>query len=93
MGKIILGFSFGIMLSACLASNLFPFRYYSLSANSYEGMLLGPSSDQDLLLKICAPTDADKAPCMVMLTSEFLRLKQAHAMCQISLDNAQRRCE
>jgi hypothetical protein len=93
MGRIVLGFCFGIMLSSCLASNLFPFRYYSLLANSYEGMLLGPSSDQDLLLRICAPNEGNKAPCMVMLTSEFLRLKQDHTTCQLALDAAQRRCE
>lgn len=92
MGKIVLGFFSGIMLSACLASNLFPFKYYALNANSYEGSLIGPTTDQDLLLKMCAPTEADKAPCLVMFTSDFLRLKEAHMKCQIDLDAAQRTC-
>jgi len=93
MGKVVLGFVSGITLSACLASNLFPFKYYALNAVSYDGTLMGPTADQDLLLKMCSPTEADKAPCMVMFTSQFLRLKEAHMKCQIDLDAAQRACQ
>ena len=93
MGKIVTGFLSGLLLSACLASNLFPFKYYALDANSYDGKLIGPTSDQDLLLKLCSPTDNNKAPCMVLFTSEFLRLKEAYMKCQIDLDAAQRGLE
>lgn len=90
MGRIVGGFLLGIMFSACLASSSFPFHYYALSAASYEGKLVGPSEDKDLLLSMCAPKEGDKAPCMVMLTSDFMRLKESHLKCQTDLDASQR---
>ena len=92
MGKIGLGFISGLILSACVGS-VFPFKYYTLDAKSYEGNLLGPTADKDLLLSMCSPTQGDKAPCIVLFTSEFLRLKDAYIKCQIDLDDALRNRE
>jgi hypothetical protein len=93
MGRTVVGFAFGLILSACLGANLFPFKYYTLEAKTYDGKLLGPTSDQDLLLSMCSPGEADKAPCMVIFTSEFLRLKDAYKKCQVDLDASQRGIE
>ena len=90
MGKIAGGLLLGIMFSACLASSPFPFHYYALSAASYEGKLIGPTEDKDLLFKLCSPSDSDKAPCMVMLTADFMRLKETHMKCMNDLDASQR---
>lgn len=92
MVRIAIAFLMGVTISACMANKLFPFRYYSLDAESYEGKLLGPSVDQDLLLSMCRPTDIDSAPCMVMFTSAFLRMKEAYMTCQVDLQAAQREC-
>lgn len=92
MGKVILGFISGLILSACVGS-VFPFKYYTLDAKSYEGKLLGPTEDKDLLLSMCAPSQADKAPCIVLFTSEFLRLKDNYLKCQIDLEDALRNRE
>lgn len=92
MGKVVSGFIAGVIISGCLSAQ-FPFKYYTLEAKSYEGKLLGPTSDRDLLLTLCSPSEADKAPCMVLLTSEFLRLKDAYLKCQDDLKSAQRGLE
>jgi hypothetical protein len=92
MGKIGLGFISGLILSACVSAT-FPFKYYTLEAKSYEGRLLGPIADKDLLLSMCSPSEADKAPCMVLFTSEFLRLKDAYLKCQVDLEAAARGLE
>lgn len=89
MGRVSIGFLVGILITACVSST-FPFKYYALDANSYDGKLVGPISSQDLLLKMCSPSDADKAPCMVLFTSEFLRLKESYMKCQVDLSAAQR---
>ena len=93
MGKVIMGIVLGVILSSCLASSPFPFRYYALNAASYEGQLVGPTEDKDLLFSMCAPSEGDKAPCMVMLTADFMRLKESYLKCEIDLDAAQRGIE
>ena len=91
MAKVIFAFILGVTVSACVAAQ-FPFHYYALDSDSYEGKLRGPTEADDLLLKMCKPTDIDKAPCMVMFTSAFLRMKENYLKCQIDLDVLQRQC-
>jgi hypothetical protein len=91
--KMLAAFILGVTVSACVASVEFPYHYYALDADSYSGSLKGPSKTDDLLLKMCLPTDKEKAPCLVMFTSAFLRLKEAHEKCQIELDAIQRTCQ
>jgi hypothetical protein len=90
MGKLIIAFFMGVALTACLGSAYFPFKYYALDSESYEGKLRGPTEDKDLLLSMCRPTEADKAPCLVMFASDYLRMKSEFIKCQIDLDAAQR---
>jgi hypothetical protein len=92
VGKVGLGFTVGLILSACVSAN-FPFKYYTLEAASYDGKLLGPHSDKDLLLAMCTPTEMDRGPCIVLFTSEFLRLKDAYLKCQVDLDAVSRGIE
>lgn len=90
MGKVAWGCILGVILSSCLASSPFPFRYYALQSASYEGKLTGPTEDKDLLFSMCAPSEGDKAPCMVMMTADFMRLKESYLKCQTDLDASQR---
>lgn len=89
MGKLTYGFITGLIISGCLSAE-FPFKYYTLEAKSYDGKLLGPIADKDLLLSMCSPSEADKAPCLVLFTAEFLRLKDSYLKCQVDLKAAQR---
>lgn len=89
MGRVVIAFILGVTISACVAST-FPYRYYALDADSYNGSLKGPSQDQDLLMKMCLPTEHDKAPCLVMFTSAFMRLKESYMKCQSDLEAAQK---
>jgi hypothetical protein len=93
MGKVIVAFFLGFTLSACVADKLFPYFYYSLDAMTYNGDLRGPKPADDLPLKVCMPTEVDKAPCTVMFTSAYLRMKEDHIKCQLDLIAAQRACQ
>ncbi len=53
----------------------FPYKYYALDADHYDGHLRGPKPIDDLPLASCEPTAANKAPCITIYTDEFLRLK------------------
>ena len=92
MGKIVVGFLLGVTISACVAST-FPYKFYALEADSYNGVLKGPTTADDTVLSMCRPTDQDKAPCLVMFTSAFLRLKESYQKCQIDLKSAQENSE
>lgn len=89
MGRVVIAFIFGVAISSCVAST-FPYKYYVLDAESYSGSLKGPSQDQDVLMKMCSPTEQDKAPCLVMFTSAFMRLKESYMKCQTDLEAAQK---
>lgn len=67
----------------------FTFRYYGLAAAHYDGSLLGPSADKDVPFSKCAPSEADKGPCVVMFTSEFFALKQDYLNIKAALKECQ----
>ena len=92
MGKVVFGVMLGMTISACVAST-FPYKFYALDADSYMGVLKGPTTSEDLLLTMCRPSDNDKAPCLVMFTSAFLRFKESYQKCQIDLKAAQENAE
>lgn len=68
------GLLIGVLVSAC-AAVAFPYKYYQLLIVSYDGTLRGPTATDDLNFKVCAPTAADRNPCAVMLTKDFMALK------------------
>lgn len=64
----------GLFLAGCVAAK-FPYRYYLLEAESFEGKLLSNKPENDLALSVCAPDENKTGKCTVMLTSEYLQLK------------------
>lgn len=70
---VVLGMLLGISLVGCAG---FSYRYYGLSASSYEGSLLGPEPKDDKPFSLCSPTAQDKSPCVVLFSDEFFKLKQ-----------------
>lgn len=76
------GFAFGVIIAAC-ASAEFPYRDYGVIPS--QDKLLGPEPKDDLsLIGACEP-DPDPSPggpkpvkgkCHVILSAEYLRLKQ-----------------
>lgn len=92
MGRVVLSFILGLAISACVAST-FPYKYYALDSDSYTGTLKGPTQDQDVLMSMCLPSEHDKAPCLVMFTSAFMRLKESYMKCQVDLEAAQKGAE
>jgi hypothetical protein len=103
MAKSILKIGFGIVIGsafACIADPVFPYKYYFMDAISYEGKLNGPTPADDKNLLACKPTEEDKAPCTVMLTADFLRMKQNDLLyqsdlnyCKRDLKNCQASCD
>lgn len=61
------------LICGCAAT--YPYKYYGLAAASYQGRLLGDKPENDLDLLICTPTPQDAAPCIVMRSPDYLRLK------------------
>lgn len=86
--SVVIGFAIGLLLEGC-AHATFAYKYYGLDAVSYDGTLSGPTAPQDQSLKLCQPTLADKSPCVVMLSTEFLRLKGDH----LNLENELVACQ
>jgi hypothetical protein len=75
--QFVLGFASCLLLMGCAGAG-FPFKYYGLSAASYEGKMLGPKPEDDLALTGCAPTAQDASPCVVLFTKEFLSIKREY---------------
>jgi hypothetical protein len=69
------GLAIGVLIPLGCASVPFPYKYYELDAKDYAGQLIGAKPSDDLPLSICEPTAQDKHPCMVLKTSEVLRMK------------------
>jgi hypothetical protein len=65
----------GVLVAGC-AAGTFGYKYYGLEADRYDGRLLGPSEAEDRPFADCTPTASNKGPCIVVLTPEFLRIKQ-----------------
>ena len=81
-----IGIILGFLMMACTAWN---YHEYTISAESYEGKLLGPKPENDIPFSDCKPTAADLAPCIAIKTAEFLRLKQDY----IDTQNALKACQ
>lgn len=70
------GMAVGVMLAAC-AGISFPYHYYGLSAATYaNGKLVGPTPADDLDLMQCQPSTQNARPCLVMVSTDFLAMKQ-----------------
>jgi len=94
MGRVkkITCFVLGIGLASCGGSAAqFPFRYYNLQANKYDGSLVGDKPENDLPLRKCEPNAQDRAPCQVLLSSELKRLKISYLNLQVENQNLQKK--
>lgn len=87
---MLIGLGIGIVLSAC-ALPKFPYKFYTLSAVNYDGTLKGPKPADDLNLKECEPpiSNPNKAMCMVLKVSDYLRLKQDYLSTKIDLEKCE----
>jgi hypothetical protein len=86
MAKLIAGFLMGVVtVSACASLPVFPFKYYSLDAENYTGTLKGPDASQDVDFKRCLPNSQDAAPCMVMFTASFLKMRDEYLEMKVDL--------
>jgi hypothetical protein len=85
-------FSLGacITVVGCAASASFPYRYYVLQADKYEGKLLADKPANDLSLAVCAPEAGKQAKCLVMLKDAYLQLRADYLSLQTQLSDCQR---
>lgn len=90
MGRIACVFLGAILVTACGAAASYPYRYYVLQANSYQGKLLGNKPENDLALSVCAPEPGKQGKCMVMLKDAYLQLKADYLDLQAKLAACQR---
>lgn len=86
----LLGAGSMLLLTAC-AGVAFPYKYYGLSAVTYNGTLVGPDAGSDLTLDKCAPTKSDDAPCIVMLKPDFLLMKKDYKDTKTQLISCEKR--
>jgi hypothetical protein len=74
----------GFILAACgTAGASFPFRYYNLKPDSYEGKLEGATPQDHLPLAVCAPSPGKQNKCTVLLSDAFTKLKSDFQKLQI----------
>lgn len=79
-----------LLATACGAAASYPYRYYVLQANSYQGKLLADKPENDLALAVCAPEAGKQGKCMVMLKDAYLQLKSDYLDLQNRLAACQR---
>lgn len=91
MGRITF-FALGVMLAvtACGVAAQFNYRYYSVGADHYEGVLRGPTEKDDLPFSTCKPSQGKAAPCIAMLKDPYLQLKADYLDLQNKLSACQR---
>lgn len=67
-------FGLVVILVGCAG---FSFKNYGLDLPDYsQGKLLGPTEADDLPITVCKPDELVKGKCVVMLATDFFRLKQ-----------------
>lgn len=80
------GILFGLMLAAC-AGATFPYKYYGIDLE--DSKLLGPKPSDDVELAVCKATAGNQAPCVAMMSDEFLSLKKDYMDAQNQLSACQ----
>jgi len=84
------GFLLATALWSCAAAKTIPWPYYGLEAVHYEGRLraIDPNNDKDL--SMCIPDPGKKGKCIVMLGTDFYKLKADDISCHSDLMECQR---
>lgn len=63
-----------LFFSACgTAAISFPYKFYHISGNSYSGVLLGPTKNDDIIFTECKPS-AGKQKCVVIFYTELAKI-------------------
>lgn len=73
MNRFFMGFILGCALIGCAASPIFPYKFYHLTGNSFEGTLLGQTPKDDLPFAQCKPVNG-KQQCVVVFYTELTAL-------------------
>lgn len=87
MSWIMLG---ALLATSCGAAASFPYRYYILRAESWEGKLEGAKPEQDLPLAVCKPEPGKQGKCITMLKDPYLQLKADYLDLQTKLKDCQK---
>lgn len=85
--ELTIGILLGFSMAAC-AGLSFPYKYYGLDVPG--GSLRGPTPADDVSLSVCLATSSDAAPCTVMLSDQYLALKQDYLTTKQQLINCQK---
>lgn len=90
MGRLIWVMVGALLVTACGAAASFPYRYYVLKADRFEGTLVGDKPQNDLPLSVCAPETGKQGKCLVMLKDAYLKLKSDYLDLQTKLKDCQK---
>lgn len=90
MGRLTCILLGAMLATACGAAASFPFRYYVLKADRWEGTLMGAKPQDDLPLTVCAPETGKQGKCLVMLKDAYLKLKADYLDLQTKLKDCQK---
>ncbi len=72
-GRFYLGVLMGALLVGC-AGAAFPFKFYYLDLNTFDGILTADKPADDLNVSVCKLDQAGDHTCVVMIKSEFQAL-------------------
>lgn len=85
--QFMIGMCLGLSLAAC-AGVTFPYKYYGLDIPGNS--LRGPTPADDVALSVCLATNSDLAPCTVMMSDQYLALKQDYLITKQQLIDCQK---
>lgn len=91
MKSFFAGFALALVLLACAASPIFPYKFYHLSGNNFAGTLLGPKESDDVPFESCRPVSG-KQQCVVVFYPELTAMVKDYKQCKSDLIACQRSC-
>lgn len=83
------GFVLGLSLAACGSIPVFPYKYYNLSGNRFEGTLLGQKPGDDIPFSKCEPVNGTQQ-CAVVLYPALNALVIDYKQCKSDLISCQK---
>jgi hypothetical protein len=81
-----------VFLIACAAAPVFPYKYFHLSGNNFEGMLLGAQPKDDIPFSECRPVN-NKQQCVVVQYPVLGALIKDYKQCKSDLIGCQKSCK
>lgn len=94
MKYLVVCMSVGMLMLGCGTTATFLYTVYGLDAKNYEGKLLGhdPTGKDDLELSVCKPDPKVKGKCVVLLSTEYFKLKSDYLDIKQKLIDLQKVC-